>query len=82
MKVKDLIQELSKLPQDEESKLSCLWKCERCGKLIPYMADFCHECTNELFGEPPKPFELKKGENEEKYCDNCQGINKESGDEE
>lgn len=29
------------------------WKCERCGKLIPYMADFCHECADILLGEPP-----------------------------
>jgi len=33
------------------------WKCERCGKLIPYMAYFCYECSDKLLGEPPKPFE-------------------------
>lgn len=42
-----------------------LWKCERCGKLIPYMADFCYECANELLGEPPKPFEPPKTESED-----------------
>lgn len=40
----------------QPKKPSWLWKCERCGKLIPYMADFCHECADELLGEPPKPF--------------------------
>jgi len=49
------IQETSKTP-------SCWWKCERCGKLIPYMADFCNECAYELLGEPPKPFEPPKEE--------------------
>lgn len=35
---------------------SLWWKCERCGKLIPYMADFCHECADEMLGDSPKPF--------------------------
>lgn len=38
------------------TKRTCLWKCERCGKLIPYMAYFCNECAYKLLGEPPKPF--------------------------
>lgn len=38
------------------------WECEHCGKLIPYMADFCHECANKLLGEPPKPFESRESE--------------------
>lgn len=46
-----------------------LWECERCGKLIPYMADFCHDCAYELLGEPPKPFKPPI-ENEDK-CENC-----------
>lgn len=33
---------------------SLWWKCERCGKLIPYMADFCHECADEILGDPPE----------------------------
>lgn len=32
------------------------WKCERCRKLMPYMAVFCNDCANELLGEAPKPF--------------------------
>lgn len=40
----------------QPKKTSLWWKCERCGKLIQYMADFCHECAYELLGEPPKPF--------------------------
>ena len=34
-----------------------LWKCEHCGKLIPYMYAFCNECSEKLLGEPPKPFD-------------------------
>ena len=41
----------------QPKKPSWWWKCERCGKLIPYMADFCSECTEKLLGEAPKPFE-------------------------
>lgn len=41
------------------------WKCERCGKPIPYMADFCYECSDKLLGDPPKPFEPQK-ESEDK----------------
>lgn len=52
--------EADKTERDSEEKPSPWWKCERCGKLIPYMADFCHECADELLGEPPKPFEPKK----------------------
>ena len=43
-------------------KPSWCWKCERCGKLIPYMADFCHKCADELLGKPPKPFEPQESE--------------------
>ena len=46
-------------------KPSWLWECERCGKLIPYMADFCHECADELLGEPPKPFDPQAERNGE-----------------
>ena len=45
----------------QPKKPSLWWKCERCGKLIPYMADFCYECADELLGEPPKPFEPQEG---------------------
>lgn len=50
---------------ESEGKPSFWWKCERCGKLIPYMADFCHECAYELLGEPPKPFEPQESEEKE-----------------
>lgn len=40
-----------------QKKPSLWWKCERCGKLIPYMADFCHECSDKILGESPKPFD-------------------------
>lgn len=30
------------------------WECEHCGKLIPYMATFCNECTKKLLGDPPE----------------------------
>ena len=36
-----------------------LWKCEHCGKLVPYMCHFCIECTYKLLGEPPKPYTPK-----------------------
>lgn len=39
-----------------------LWECEHCGKLIPYMADFCNECTEKLLGEPPKPMDPPESE--------------------
>ena len=42
-----------------------VWECERCGKLIPYMAVFCHDCADELLGEPPKPFDPQENESEE-----------------
>ena len=46
--------------EDAEPEKSLLWwKCERCGKLIPYMADFCYKCADELLGESPKPFKPK-----------------------
>ena len=55
-----LKERLNELKESEiEGKPSWWWKCERCGKLIPYMADFCHECADELLGEPPKPFAPK-----------------------
>ena len=44
------------IDQEMQKKPSLWWKCERCGKLIPYMADFCHECAGEILGEPPRPF--------------------------
>lgn len=34
-----------------------LWECRRCGKLMPYMVDFCSECAEKLLGEPPKPID-------------------------
>lgn len=49
---------------EDKKKSSLWWKCERCGKLIPYMADFCNECAYELLGEPPKPFEPPKVDKE------------------
>lgn len=58
-----------KAESESEEKPSFWWKCERCGKLIPYMADFCHECAYKLLGEPPKPFKPPI-KNEEK-CKNC-----------
>jgi hypothetical protein len=51
------IDSASTIIEADKQTPSYLWECERCGKLIPYMADFCHECAYELFGEPPKPFE-------------------------
>lgn len=48
--------------ETENKKPSWWWKCEHCGKLIPYMADFCHECAYELLGEPPKTFEPQESE--------------------
>ena len=39
-----------------------LWKCEHCGKLIPYMSYFCKECTEKLLGETPKPFDPQESE--------------------
>ena len=33
------------------------WECERCGKLIPYMADFCHECADKILEKAPNPVE-------------------------
>ena len=46
----------------QPKKPSWWWKCERCGKPIPYMAYFCHKCADELLGEPPKPFEPQESE--------------------
>lgn len=37
-----------------------LWKCEHCGKLIPYMSVFCADCTYKLLGHPPEPVECKR----------------------
>ena len=53
-----IVEVLEQMKEDkmQPKKLSWLWECERCGKLIPYMADFCHECADELLGDPPKPF--------------------------
>lgn len=51
-----------KAESEGEGKPSYWWKYERCGKLIPYMADFCYECADELLGEPPKPFEPQESE--------------------
>lgn len=53
------------IDQEMQKKPSLWWKCERCGKLIPYMADFCHECADELLEDPPKPFE-PQAESEDK----------------
>lgn len=52
-----------------KSHIGCWWKCERCGKLIPYMADFCHECADKILGEPPKPFEPQEREKREEISD-------------
>ena len=45
------------MDQEMQKEPSLWWKCERCGKLIPYMADFCYECADEILEDPPKPFE-------------------------
>ena len=50
------------IDQEMKKKPSLWWKCERCGKLIPYMADYCHECADEILGDPPKPFEPTESE--------------------
>lgn len=49
------------LPQEPkesegEWKSSQLWKCEQCEKLIPYNANFCHECADELIEHSEKVF--------------------------
>lgn len=59
----DVIQYYPKEAQEKSEEL--LWECERCGKSIPYMADFCNECANKLLGEPPKPFEPQESEDKE-----------------
>lgn len=51
-------------PQFQKSYIGCWYKCKRCGKLIPFMADFCHECADEILKDPPKPFDLEEREDE------------------
>ena len=46
----------------ESKKPSLLWECRRCGKLMPYMVDFCSECAEKLLGEPPKPIDPPESE--------------------
>ncbi len=65
MTLTEYLESISQL--NNKGKLSFWWKCDRCGKMIPYMADFCHECTDELLGEPPKPFK-PQAESEETIC--------------
>lgn len=42
------------IDQEFQKEPSLWWKCERCGKLIPYMSDFCYECVDEILGDPPE----------------------------
>ena len=60
-KIHDACVDIDAFCRDKLS-ITMKWKCERCGKLIPYMADFCHKCADELLGEPPKPFEPQESE--------------------
>lgn len=31
-----------------ERKTLQLWECKRCGKVIPYKENYCHECANQM----------------------------------